>query len=166
MSHLARPREPYDRKHRASKPASMEHIRQGGWAEVCVGDWNGDNERRVFGHVAVVEGSTIYIRVADEVCSFAKTGLYDGDLVAVTLEDIFGSEFSPEAIEWEARRMQHEVENAIMDEYREEFDRRYPQYATGRKVEPQSEEEWDAWCRGKQAARQEFFDNLIPSGRV
>ena len=89
------PSSSYDRKAGAYKPRDMLEVAVGGWAEVCVGEWRADEEQIVFGYIAAIEGQTIYLRVADEICSHTKTGLTDGDLIAVTLEDLFGSELSP-----------------------------------------------------------------------
>jgi hypothetical protein len=100
---LATPRQPYDREGGSYKPTLMEHVRVGGWVEVCVGKCQGDEEQIVFGEVISIEEGTIYLQVTDQVCSFTKTGLADRDLIAVQLEDLYGSEYSPLAIKVASR---------------------------------------------------------------
>jgi hypothetical protein len=106
---LARPRQPYERAGGAYKPHVMEHVRVGGWAEVCIGKWRGEEDQIVFGEVVAIEDGTIYLRVNDQVCSFTKTGLADNDLIAVELEDLFGSEYSPRAIQVEREWLKWEA---------------------------------------------------------
>jgi hypothetical protein len=86
------------------KPWSIEHVRVGGWAEVCVGEWDGNPARIVFGYVTRISDGRITLQVADEVCSPALTGIHDGDVIEVELEDLFGSDYSPLALQMEERQ--------------------------------------------------------------
>src|SRR5262245_48934351 len=95
-----KPNAPYDRRGSTSKPTSLEHVRIGGWAELCVGEWAGDEEQIVFCRVlgfrrGGFHGKEILLRVEDEVCSFEKTGFRNHQKIVVRLEDLWGSEFTP-----------------------------------------------------------------------
>ena len=154
----------YDRKVGECKPTSMEHVRVGGWAEVFVGEWTGDNERWVFGYIVRISGHRIILRIADEVFSPAKTGLRDGEEIEVDLEDISGSEFSPFQIELEARGIQDEIMRQLIDEHQEEFNAFCPsEYAISRLPLPASSspEERHAWCRERLRICCAFVDQLI-----
>jgi hypothetical protein len=156
----------YDRKAAASKPTAMDHVRVGGWAEVCVGEWTGDKERMVFGHIVRISGRRITLRIADEVFSPAKTGLRDGEEIEVDLEDIFGSEYSPFQIELEARGVQREIETELIEQHREEFDAFCPpEYAISR-IPSIPADDWRAWCKGMERARRAFVAQLIQRGDV
>jgi hypothetical protein len=142
----------------------MEHVRVGGWAEVCVGEWAGDKERVVFGYIVRIPGRRTTLRVADEVFSPAKTGFTNGQLIEVDLEDIFGSEFSPFQVELEARRIQNEIESQLIAQHQAEFDAFCPpEYALTRMPLSASAtpEEWDAHAKGYCRARREFVEQLI-----
>jgi hypothetical protein len=156
----------YDRKTGASKPTAMDHVRVGGWAEVCVGEWTGDNERVVFGNVVCISGGRITIRITDEVFSPAKTGLRDGEEIEVGLEDIFGSEYSPSQTELEARGIQWEIECELIERHQAEFDAFCPpEYAISR-IPSISPENWDSWCKGLELVRRAFVERLIQIGLV
>lgn len=128
-----------------------------------------EKERVVFGYVARTSGRRITIHIADGVFSPAKTGLTDGQLIEVDLEDIFGSEFSPFQIELEAHHIQHEIESQLIDQHWEEFDAFCPpEYRDG--TQPvsgfSSPEEWDVWINGHQRARRAFVEQLFRSRMI
>jgi hypothetical protein len=159
----------YDRKAGASKPTSMDDVRVGGWAEVCVGEWTGDNEQRVFGYIVRIAGRRISLQIADEMVSPEKTGLADGQVIEVELEDIFGFEFSPFQIDLEAWSVQMEIERELINQHQEEFDAFCPpEYALSRWPMPDSSspEERLAFSRDCMRVRREFVDQLIQSGGI
>jgi hypothetical protein len=88
---------------------------------VCVGEFDGNPQRLVFGYVVRISGNRITRHIADDVFSPEITGLEDGEEIEVDLEDIFASEFSQLQIELEARGLQNEIEGQWISQHWGEF---------------------------------------------
>jgi len=166
----------YDRKwNQGYKPTAMEHVHVDGWVQLCVGEWCGDKERTVFGSVVGIDGRRITIEIFAEdesspvKFSPAKTGLEDGQIIEVDLEDICASEFSPVVMDFEAFLMGDEIETELIDQHKAEFDAFCPpEYREAMVPKPgvASREEWDAWMAVHYRFRHAFAEQLIRRGKA
>jgi hypothetical protein len=157
----------FNRTTGAYKPGAMADVRVGGWVELTVGEWTGDQECVVFGYVVAISGARITILIADDVFSPEKTVLERDQILEVDLADLSGSEFSPLAIDMEARQAVHEIEDKLIGEHQAEFDAFCPpeyRYSIER-TRNASPEEYHAWTKGFAEVRHKFVERLVRSGK-
>jgi hypothetical protein len=116
----------------------------------------------VFGYVVETSGRRITIEIADD----EKTGFKNEQLIEVDLEDIFGSEYAPYAVEMEARQAVYEIENELIEQHWKEFEAfcppeyRFEAWPTPGVASP---EEFHAWAKAWMRVRRAFVDQLIRS---